>query len=111
MNSKVTTGRAAEERAAQYLLSLGYTIITRNFQIRGGEIDLIALDGDQLVFVEVRWRTDDLGEESISLKKTTALRRTIQSYLTSMDETRTYRCDLITVSPKDFRHHQDYLSS
>lgn len=111
MNSKVTTGRAAEDRAALYLLSLDYTIITRNYQIRGGEIDLIALDGDQLVFVEVRWRTDDLAEESIGLKKTTALRRTIQTYLREMDETRSHRCDLITASPKDFRHHRDFLSS
>ncbi len=111
MNAKVTTGRAAEDRAALYLLSLGYTIITRNYQIRGGEIDLIALEGEELIFVEVRWRSDDLAEESIGLKKTTALRRTIQTYLTAMEETRNYRCDLITVSPKDFRHHKDYLSS
>jgi len=69
MNSKVTTGRAAEMQAAEYLMNLGYTIITRNYQIRGGEIDLIALDGDELVFVEVRWRTDDLGEESVGRKR------------------------------------------
>ena len=111
MKSKVTAGRAAEERAAEYLMNLGYTIITRNYQIRGGEIDLIALDEDQLVFVEVRWRSDDLGEESIGPKKVAALRRTIFSYLSTMEETRTFRCDVITVSPIDFRHHRDFLSS
>ncbi len=111
MNSKVSLGRAAEQRAADYLLNLGYTIITRNYQIRGGEIDLIALDEDELVFVEVRWRTDDLAEESIGSKKADALRRTIQTYLTTMDETRSYRCDLITASPKECRHHRDFLSS
>ena len=111
MNSKVSAGRIAEEQAAEYLLKLGYTIITRNFQIRGGEIDLIALDGEVLVFVEVRWRTDDLGEESIGPKKVAALRRAIHRYLTDMEETRSFRCDVVTVSPKELRHHQDFLSS
>ena len=111
MDSKVTAGRAAEKQAAEYLLNLGYTIITRNYQIRGGEIDLIALDGDQLVFIEVRWRSDDLVEESIGAKKVAALHRTIQSYLSEMEESRPWRCDLIAVSPKDCRHHRDFLSS
>ncbi len=111
MNSKVTVGRVAEEQAAQFLLNLGYTIITRNYQIRGGEIDLIALDGNELVFVEVRWRSDDMGEESIGTKKVNALRRTVQHYLTEMDETRIWRCDLIVASPKECRHHRNFLSS
>lgn len=111
MNSKVTTGRAAEEQAVEFLLDLGYTIITRNYQIRGGEIDIIALDGDEIVFVEVRWRSDDLGEESIGPKKAATLRRTIQTYITEMEETRSLRCDLITASPKECRHHKNFLSS
>ena len=111
MNSKVTAGRVAENHAVEYLLKLGYTIITRNYQIRGGEIDIIALEENELVFVEVRWRTDDMAEESIGPKKVAAIRRTIQTYLSSMDESRTYRCDLITASPKECRHHKDFLSS
>jgi putative endonuclease len=111
MNSKVSAGRIAEEQAAEYLLNLGYTIITRNYQIRGGEIDLVALDGDELVFVEVRWRTDNLGEESIGLKKVAALRRTISRYLNEMEENRSFRCDIVAVSPKEMRHHKDFLSS
>jgi putative endonuclease len=50
-------GAAAEELAARYLLAQGLRIIERNFRVRGGEIDLIALDGKTLVFVEVRLRT------------------------------------------------------
>lgn len=111
MPGKVATGRTAEDQAANYLLGLGYTIITRNYRIRGGEIDLIALEEDELVFVEVRWRTDDFGEESIGPKKAEALRRTIQSYLHTMDETRSFRCDLIAVSPAELRHHRDFLGS
>jgi putative endonuclease len=50
-------GAAAEELAARHLLAQGLRIVERNFRVRGGEIDLIALDGQTLVFVEVRLRT------------------------------------------------------
>lgn len=50
-------GAAAEELAARHLLARGLSIIERNYRIRGGEIDLIARDGSELVFVEVRLRT------------------------------------------------------
>lgn len=111
MDSKVTTGRAAEQRAAEYLLNLGYTIITRNYQIRGGEIDLIALDGEELVFVEVRWRSDDLAEESISSRKSESLRRTIDTYRREMNDERNFRCDMVAMSPFELRHHKNFLSS
>lgn len=51
-------GREAESRAAAYLENCGLRVIERNFQIRGGEIDLICRDGGQLVFVEVRQRSN-----------------------------------------------------
>jgi putative endonuclease len=48
-------GRIAEDKAAEYLLSLGYRIVTRNYQTRDGEIDCIAEDPNgTLVFVEVK---------------------------------------------------------
>ncbi|MCB1877257.1 MAG: YraN family protein [Chromatiales bacterium] len=53
----VDRGREAERLAADYLGSRGLRIIERNFHCRGGEIDLIAETGDELVFVEVRYRT------------------------------------------------------
>ena len=54
MTDNVRRGRDAESRAADYLMKKGYKIIRRNYQIRGGEIDLIAKDGDWLVFIEVQ---------------------------------------------------------
>lgn len=50
------SGEAAERQAALFLEGQGLTLITRNYRCRGGEIDLIAQDGDTLVFVEVRAR-------------------------------------------------------
>ncbi len=51
-------GAAAEQQAANFLAGQGLTLITRNYRCRGGEIDLIAQDGDTLVFVEVRARNN-----------------------------------------------------
>jgi len=52
-NSK---GRAGEDAAAALLESHGYRILGRNVRVPGGEIDLVALDGAVLVFVEVKRR-------------------------------------------------------
>ncbi len=53
MNTKIT-GNAGEEKAAQALLQEGYSIIERNYRTKGGEIDIIAVKEDVIVFVEVK---------------------------------------------------------
>ncbi len=50
-------GALAEQFAARYLQQQGLTLITQNYRIRAGEIDLIMQDGASLVFVEVRMRS------------------------------------------------------
>ena len=65
-------GRRGEALAAEYLRSRGYGIIATNWRCRQGELDLIAVDGSTLVFVEVRTRRGTalgLAEESITLAK------------------------------------------
>jgi len=52
-------GQEGEERAAQFLIEKGYRILERNYRTRSGEIDLIALHKDEVVFVEVKTRTSD----------------------------------------------------
>jgi putative endonuclease len=49
-------GRRGEEIAAAYLAGLGYTLVARNWRTREGELDIVARDGEWLVFVEVRTR-------------------------------------------------------
>ncbi|HRX25334.1 MAG TPA: YraN family protein, partial [Aminivibrio sp.] len=61
-------GRRGEEIAAAYLAGLGWTILDRNVVFRGGELDLVALSGGELVVVEVRTRSEgwmQRGEESV----------------------------------------------
>ena len=57
MLTRAESGLLAEDLAARFLAARGLTIVKRNFRTRRGEIDLIARDGDVLVFVEVRLRT------------------------------------------------------
>src|SRR6185503_7901057 len=49
-------GRRAEAMAEEFLRTRRYTIVARNYRCRAGEIDLVALDGSVVVFVEVRSR-------------------------------------------------------
>ena len=55
MNNKIL-GNEGEEEATQYLIKNGYKIIERNFLCKRGEIDIIAKDGDTIVFIEVKTR-------------------------------------------------------
>ena len=52
-------GGAAEDEAARFLAAQGLEILARNYRTRLGEIDLVAQDGAELVFVEVRLRTSE----------------------------------------------------
>ena len=50
------TGQAAENQALEYLQGHGLKLIARNWRCKGGELDLVMLDADTVVFVEVRYR-------------------------------------------------------
>ncbi|MEW5761753.1 MAG: ribonuclease HII [Bacillota bacterium] len=78
------TGQVGEEAAAAYLEARGYTILCRNFRCREGELDLVALDGDILVFAEVKARRSlafGLPEESVGPRKQARLRRLAKLFL------------------------------
>lgn len=78
MAAKDDLGRRGEELAAQYLTHAGYTVIDRNWRCARGEIDLVARDGDDTVFVEVKSRSSTAyGHpfEAITAQKLARLRR------------------------------------
>jgi putative endonuclease len=83
-NGSVRAGSAAEQIAAAFLRERGYHVLEHNFRTRGGEIDVIALDGSTLVFVEVKMRrTLARGApiEAVTPVKQARIRRAAQSYL------------------------------
>jgi putative endonuclease len=52
--ARLRLGRAAEQLVAERLVASGWRIVTRNARLPSGELDLVALDGETLVFVEVK---------------------------------------------------------
>ena len=69
-------GRAAEAAAARHLERIGYRILQNNYRARGGELDVVAMDGAALAIVEVRYRaSDQYGGAAASI--TTGKRRRI----------------------------------
>lgn len=67
---KQQLGQVAEDQACQYLQNQGLILVTRNFNARQGELDLVMLERDTLVFVEVRYRSRlDFGGASASITR------------------------------------------
>ncbi|MGW4254009.1 YraN family protein [Streptomyces californicus] len=56
MNARGALGRYGEDLAARLLTGAGMTVVERNWRCRAGEIDIVARDGDALVFCEVKTR-------------------------------------------------------
>lgn len=64
-------GRIGENIIADYITKLGYKVVERNFECNQGEIDIVAKDKEELVFIEVKTRTDiSYGEASEAVTDT-----------------------------------------
>ncbi|MFH0853195.1 MAG: YraN family protein [bacterium] len=97
-------GSSGEAQAEAYLRTLNYQIIDHHYTCRYGEIDLIALDSETLVFVEVKLRRSNkfgTAEESVNQAKQEKLIQTIENYRNEHPEylSNNYRFDLITINP------------
>ncbi|WP_457624456.1 YraN family protein [Persephonella sp.] len=101
-------GRLFEDRAVDFLKSSGYEIIGRNFKTRYGEIDIIARDGDTVVFVEVRYRKSSAfgsPEETINLRKIKKIIRAANRYISMKGlENTDIRFDVIAMDEDGIRH-------
>ncbi len=84
MPPTILTGKYGENLAASYISSKGYIILERNFNNKFGELDIIAVKGKDLVFFEVKYRTNKkfgYGDESISKSKIEKLRKSIEVWI------------------------------
>ena len=73
----VSKGNLAENKACQFLLKQGLTLVEKNYRCRNGEIDLIMQDKEELVFVEVRYRKNDSHGTAIDTVDRTKMKKLI----------------------------------
>jgi putative endonuclease len=93
-------GRHGEELAARHLADKGFHIVARNWRCQSGEIDLIARDGDDLAFVEVRTRRGQAygsPEESVTPAKQARLAALAETYVQAEAWPGNWRIDVIAV--------------
>ncbi|MCB8889727.1 YraN family protein [Vreelandella malpeensis] len=94
-------GLAIERLAARWLIDRGLTLVSANYQVKGGELDLIMQDGDTLVFVEVKHRaTPAYGHplETITPTKQRRLIRAASLYIARYAVSTPCRFDILAIT-------------
>ncbi|MDR1765194.1 MAG: YraN family protein [Lachnospiraceae bacterium] len=110
--NKRRVGGEKEEWAARYLFSLGYDVLESNFFGRHGEIDIVAKDGQTMVFVEVKFRSyERMGypQESVDFRKQSRVRAAARQYLYSHGYAPDQPCrfDVIAILGQRMQHIKD----
>ncbi len=108
---RIRLGKWGEGVAVRFLQEKGYVLVATNHRCRWGEVDIVAQEGDDLVFVEVRTRRSVLygtPEESIAAAKARKLVATAQEFLQAHDQVHAgWRIDLIAIRLDGDRRVQD----
>ncbi len=107
-------GKEGENAALEYLQNKDFIFIEANFENELGEIDLIMADGDWLVFVEVKYKQNDLlglPEEMITKNKLAKVKKVAESFLIQQRKIASkfekYRIDGVCILGKEIRHYQN----
>jgi len=95
-------GQQGEDLVSEYLQNIGYRILYRNYRCRHGEIDIIAEEGGDLVFVEVRARRSanfGTAAESVNFRKQQKLHQLALFYISIEGQPKdNYRFDVAAVT-------------
>jgi putative endonuclease len=94
-------GKLGEAHARKYLEKEGYTIVDTNWYFMKDELDIIALDGEELVIVEVKTRKENdliTPEEAVTKKKQRYLVRAANNYIEEKDIDRETRFDVMAIT-------------
>ncbi len=104
-------GKKGEKIAANFLISNGYKILERNLRIYGIEVDIVATDGKNLIFVEVKTRTNNLLpiDKLLSKAQRQRLVKAADFYVQSKQLDLDVRFDFIFISHKNNRFVIDHL--
>lgn len=112
--STVEIGRAAEQRAADFLVKAGHTILDRNWRNRWCELDIVSRHLGQVHFVEVKYRSDvryGYAAEYISRDKTARLMRAALAWIQAHGYDGPYQIDVITVEGNGANPEINYLEN
>ena len=104
MAKHIETGRHGEELAVAFLEKAGFQILETNWRYRRSEVDIIAKDGEVLVFVEVKTRSYDYfgrPEEFVDKKKEGHLARAAAGYMQQTGHEWAIRFDVVAVLKKN----------
>ena len=108
-NDNKNIGQIGEDIAARLLSDKGYEIVERNYRYGHGEIDIIARDNEELVFVEVKTRKNlEYGEPeySITVSKQKQIRKIAEAYLYEKDISDTdCRIDVVAIILSEDKNH------
>ncbi len=97
---KPSLGDWGEKIAVNYLMKQGYQILDRNYKTKLGELDIVAKEGDIIVFVEVKTRSSrsfGLPQEAVNFKKQNKIMRMAMQYLQNRDLKDTWRIDVVGI--------------
>lgn len=103
MQSSRDRGIDAESACCEYLRKQGLKLLTRNYNGRRGELDLVMQDNDTIVFIEVRYRKNNAfggALESITYSKQEKLRLTAEQYLQQETSLNSGRFDVVAMAKK-----------
>lgn len=103
--TNVSTGRQAEEAAAEYLRQHGYEVMEQNWRTRYCEIDIVARKGKTVYFIEVKYRmssSQGAGLDYITPKKLGQMRFAAEMWVQEHQWTGEYRLGAVEVSGEGF---------
>lgn len=110
---KSELGKIGEQIATEYVEKLGYKIIKRNFFCKHGEIDIIAQDNQEIVFIEVKTRSStNFGKPSEAVNKIKLMHmyKTAKYYLYKSNCSNNFiRFDVVEVLVKDGKFNVNYM--
>jgi putative endonuclease len=100
LTDKIKIGNKGEELAARFLSNSGYRIIERNWRFKRAEIDIVCMDGETMVFIEVKTRSSDYygePEEFVNDKKEKLLFDAANAYMELSQHEWAIRFDIIAI--------------
>ncbi len=107
--SNRSLGRAGESVACDFLVKNGFSIVKRNYTVRGGEIDIIAEDEKYIIFVEVKTRTAGRsvekygrGATAVNTVKKEHFLFAVKSYMRAFPSKKKPRIDVIEITLENF---------